>query len=126
MLLTAGILLGVVSAYFEIALVRHSPGLMDLMTRFKKVPLPLIFSIILSILLGMAFGAEGVTVLLAGIFSTCLTQPYYWWHSPETQAARQKQLEPIKRMYQQSVRTSKTISAPTRSFGYIWRTWAKK
>lgn len=126
MLLTAGVLLGFVSAWFEISLVRHSPGLLNFMCKFKKIPLPLIFSVILSILLGMAFGAAGVTVLLAGVFSTCITQPYYWWHSPEAQAARQRKIAPVKRMYEQSLRTSQVISAPKRGFGYVWRTWAKK
>lgn len=126
MLIFAGILLGVISAWFEISLVRHSPGLLKFMTSFKKLPLPMLFSIILSIFLGMAFGAAGLTVLLAGISSTCMTQPFYWWHRAETQAMRQKKLDPMKRMFKQQEKISQTISAPARSASYMRRTWAKK
>lgn len=77
MFVTAGLLLAVVSTYFEITLVQHSPFLKWLL--LKHPIFPIAASIALSIMLGMAFGAVGLTALIAGVTSTILTRPYYWW-----------------------------------------------
>lgn len=121
MLLTAGILLALVSAYFEITLVNHSPLLKKAL--LKHPAMPLIASVGLSILLGMAFGAVGVTVLIAGVTSTILTRPYYWWlmHGDQMKANVKEQKL---RVYTRSKNAvPKAIVVPT---SYIYRTLRKK
>lgn len=87
MILTMGLVLGIASAFIEIKLVKGSPWFAHVMEVGLNIPLTpwtisaqminIVFSVLLSALLGVFFGATGLVALFAGIVSTCITQPYY-------------------------------------------------
>lgn len=60
---------------FEITAVRKIPMLLHILERYPLAAL--VFSLVLSVLLGALFGAAGLTVFVAGMVSTFLVQPYY-------------------------------------------------
>lgn len=87
MLLMMGFVLGLASAFIEIKFVKSSPAFARVMEQGINIPLTpwrisasminITFSMLLSVVLGMFFGATGLVALFAGIISTCITQPYY-------------------------------------------------
>lgn len=87
MILTMGLVLGIASAFIEIKFVKGSPWFANVMQVGLKIPftpwtvsaqmINIGFSVGLSALLGVFFGATGLVALFAGIVSTCITQPYY-------------------------------------------------
>lgn len=113
MLLTAGVILALLSAWLEIALVRHSRLLKALMNRMKMMRI--VASIVLSIMLGTVFGAAGLVVMIAGVGSTMLTQPYYWATDPEVHEAAKRVVAPFK------ARTRPVVAA----YSYVRGTWKK-
>lgn len=85
MILTMGLVLGIASAFIEIKLVKGSPWFAKVMEdglgfgrfRISAQMINITFSVLLSALLGVFFGATGLVALFAGIVSTCITQPWY-------------------------------------------------
>jgi hypothetical protein len=69
------IVLTLVAVGFEIVLVGKIKPLLNLLERYKLAAL--VFSLILSVMLGALFGAAGLIVFVAGLCSTFLVQPYY-------------------------------------------------
>lgn len=69
------VLLTAISVAFEIKLVRKVPALAKLLERFPL--LSIFFSLGLSMMLGMFFGAAGFLVFVAGLLSTVVMVPYY-------------------------------------------------
>jgi len=109
MILTMGLILGLASAFIEIKFVKSSAKFAYIMEHGYKLPLlpwtvsaqfiNITFSMLLSVVLGMFFGATGLVALFAGIVSTCITQPYYslepkvlatisHWRSRKAQASK--------------------------------------
>lgn len=121
MLLTAGLLLACVSAYLEITLVKQSPMLKTLL--LKHPALPVVASIVLSVFLGMAFGAVGVTVLIAGVTSTIMTRPYYWWLMHGNQFKDNVKTQKLRVYTRSKDAIPRAIVVPT---AYIYRTIRKK
>lgn len=75
MLLTI-IVLALAGCYIEARLVNSWPPLGRLLERHRDIAL--IFSLGLSMVLGMVFGAGGVLIFAGGIVSTVLIVPWYW------------------------------------------------
>ncbi len=75
MLIQAGIILGLCSAFVELYLFCKFNLIRKWVERYPLAGIG--FSLALSVLLGHAFGAAGVTVMLAGVSSTVLTMTYY-------------------------------------------------
>lgn len=69
------ILLTGAAMYVELRLIRAVPLLERLVTVNPLVSL--LWSVVLSLVLGSIFGAAGVIVMAAGVLSTALLQPYY-------------------------------------------------
>ena len=76
MLLISALILGVASAMVELLLYFQVQPLRSLIEKYEICGL--ILSMLLSMLIGHAFGAVGVTVLIAGVVSTVMTQPIYF------------------------------------------------
>jgi len=113
MLLTAGLILMLIAAFLEIQLMRHMPWLRDLVCRYSIITIAI--SVALSIALGSLFGAAGVIVMIAGIGSTILTQPYYWYHRPEIRAKVQSFLAPWRSLGRGINKTVRAITWPART-----------
>lgn len=109
MLIIAGMLLGVISAFIELSLVRSMPWLLNLIIKVRFLPLGLVFSLMLSIMLGYAFSAVGLTAMIAGAASTVMTQPYYEY--------KRREGEVKKRLRGSTI--GKVVT-------YTRQTWAKK
>lgn len=61
--------------YIEMRIVNSITPLGDLLERFRLGALA--FSLVLSMLLGMMFGAAGLIVFMSGVLSTVMIQPWY-------------------------------------------------
>jgi hypothetical protein len=79
MLLMAALILGVASAMLELVLYMRVASLRALIKRWEV--LGLFLSLLISALLGMVFGAAGLTVMIAGVVSTVFTQPVYFLYN---------------------------------------------
>jgi hypothetical protein len=81
MLLSMMLVLAVASAIFEISIAHKVPFYRKLAGRYLVINL--VGSMVLSFVMGLAFGAAGLVVMGAGIISTVLVIPYYkgiaWW-----------------------------------------------
>lgn len=81
MLLTIGLVIAVVSTYVEVKLIHGSSTLRRLYVhgfgRIEGVYFNTAGSFVLSYIIGVMFGATGLTVLFGGIISTGLSQMYF-------------------------------------------------
>jgi len=81
MLLETAIILALASSALEMAIMAKAPTVRKVATKWPLTGVAMSFS--LSYLTGLAFGAAGLTVMVAGITSTVITAPYYmvasWW-----------------------------------------------
>lgn len=71
--LITALVLALVSAYVELAIMKRVPIVKKLSIRYAVFSI--VFSILLSYVLGMFFGASGVVPLIAGLLSTVMTEP---------------------------------------------------
>ena len=69
-------LLTIMSMFFEYELVKRIKAVKWLLVHCHPI-VGLVFSCVLSVFLGSIFGAEGLTVMFAGVASTILMQPIY-------------------------------------------------
>jgi hypothetical protein len=72
-----GLFLAGGSMYIEYYMVRNWKWFYKLMHSPRSALISLFFSLFLSAVLGSVFGAEGMTVMFAGIVSTVMMQPVY-------------------------------------------------
>lgn len=75
-MLTMCLTLAIIAIIFEVKLVRTVPVLGRILSRSRGASL--MFSLILSVLLGGFFGAAGLIVFVAAMLSTIAVQPYYF------------------------------------------------
>lgn len=89
-ILTTAIVFGIIAAILELRLALKIPIIRKLVERFSVVGIG--FSIGLSLLLGMLFGAAGMIVMFAAILATTLTQPVYvFLNKTKKQTSKTKQ-----------------------------------
>lgn len=69
------IVMAVIGVWFEMRMVNSCSPLGDLLERTKVGAA--IFSLLVSVGLGMLFGAEGLIVFVSGMLSTAMIQPWY-------------------------------------------------
>ena len=92
MQLTAIILFAVATAALEFKLYKEFSLVRQGVRKVKGFGV--VFSFLLSYLVGLAFGAHGTMVLMAGILSTVMTQPVYTfinWVANRREAREHKQ-----------------------------------
>lgn len=123
-MLTMVILLSVFSAALELMIAAKIP--LWRQWSYKSKLFNLLNSLLLSYLVGMAFGAQGLIAMTAGVLSTFLTIPGYtilYWNydSPKAkntpqrnryQHAKEKLAEPISDMGKITYGAVKVITAP--------------
>ncbi|MDT5017103.1 MAG: hypothetical protein QOD39_3263 [Mycobacterium sp.] len=94
--------LALAGAYIEVRLINAWPVLGRLLDHHRDAAL--VFSLLVSVALGMVFGAGGVIVFGAGVVSTVLVQPYYALRrTHQLEVLRQRRQEAITRMREHRV-----------------------
>lgn len=76
-LLIAALVLGVGTALLELTLYWKVPAVRKMISKFEWSGLVLSFC--LAFFLGHIFGAVGTTVMIGGVLSMILTQPFYYY-----------------------------------------------
>lgn len=104
MLLTMAILLGIVAASIELRTSLSIPFVRTAIEKFSV--LGVIFSILLSIIIGSIFGAAGLVVMLGAMIATTLTQPVYMVlsHVKKTGKDVAQTVEEVKQLFMPFIR----------------------